>query len=150
MKTVTPKKRVIRQRVKAGNSPSPNSISKCGPCGHSECGDNCRVRHIGPTSHIRDHHVLHASRGVAHIWSAVIIAGFAIVVTGAISYHVANAENQKTDQVYRQHSTEQIIQKLDSLERRLDVMESDIEGMFRASADTDAAVTPESVFPPLN
>jgi hypothetical protein len=150
MKTVTPKKRVIRQRVKAGNSPSPNSISKCGPCGHSECSDNCRVRHIGPTSHIRDHHVLHAARGVAHIWSAVIIAGFAVVLTGAISYHVANAENQKTEQNYRENSTEQIINKIESLERRLDVMESDIEGMFRASSGAGNNATPESVFPPLN
>ncbi len=150
MKTVTPKKRVIRKRVKAGNSPSPSSMAKCGPCGHTDCNETCRVRHIGPTSHMRDHHVLHAARGVAHIWSAVIIAGFAIVLTGAISYHVANAENQKSEQVYRQNSTEQIIQKIESLERRLDVMESDIEGMFRASAGTGAAVTPESVFPPLN
>jgi predicted PurR-regulated permease PerM len=99
---------------------------------------------------MRDHHVLHAARGVAHIWSAVIIAGFAIVLTGAISYHIANAENQQTEQTYRQNSTKQIINKIESLERRLDVMESDIEGMFRASAGTGSNATPETVFPPLN
>ncbi len=151
MKTASSKKRVIRKRTKAGNSPSPGSIQKCGPCGHTHCGETCRVRYIGATSHMRDHHVLRASRSISHIWSAVIIAGFAIVLTGAISYHVANAENQKSEQVYRYNSTEQIIQKIEGLERRLDIMERDIEGMFRASADTGSAiVTPESVFPPLN
>ncbi|MDF1497320.1 MAG: hypothetical protein P1P90_04635 [Patescibacteria group bacterium] len=145
----TSKKRVIRKRTKAGNSPSPSAKSKCGPCGHSHCDDKCRVRYIGPTTHVRDHHILHAARGISHIWPAVIIAGLAIVLTGAISYQTVNAQNKQIDRELSQNSTEQILNKLDSLETRIDVMERDIEGLFRAQGN-DNNVTPDSVFPPLN
>jgi hypothetical protein len=148
MTKATTKKRVIKKRTKAGNSPSPSTKSKCGPCGHSHCDDRCRVRYIGPTTHVRDHHILHAARGISHIWPAVIIAGLAIVLTGAIAYHTANAQNQQIDQALSQNSTEQILNKLDSLETRINVMERDIEGLFRAQSKTTA--TPDSVFPPLN
>jgi hypothetical protein len=145
----TTKKRVIRKSAKAGNSPSPSIESKCGPCGHSDCNDRCRVRYIGPTTHVRDHHILHAARGISHIWPAVIIAGLAIVLTGAIAYNTANAQNKQIDKALLENSTEQILNKLDALETRIDVMERDMEGLFRAQAQTND-VTPEAVFPPLN
>ena len=145
----TTKKRVIRKRAKAGNSPSPSTKSKCAPCGHSHCDDRCRVRYIGPTTHVRDHHILHAARGISHIWPAVIIAGLAVVLTGAIAYQTVNAQNKQIDQELSQSSTQQILNKLDSLETRIDVMERDIEGLFRAQGNTNS-VTPDSVFPPLN
>jgi len=148
MKKATPKKRVIKKGAKAANSPSPSSKSKCGPCGHSHCDNRCRVRYIGPTTHVRDHHILHAARGISHVWPAVIIAGLAIVLTGAIAYHTANAQNQLVEENLVQNSTEQILNKLDSLETRIDVMERDIEGLFRAQSKNSA--TPDSVFPPLN
>ncbi|MBD3281334.1 hypothetical protein GF391_01155 [Candidatus Uhrbacteria bacterium] len=148
MKKATPKKRVIKKRAKAANSPSPSNRSKCAPCGHADCKDRCRVRYIGPTTHVRDHHILHAARGISHVWPAVIIAGLAIVLTGAIAYHAANAQNQQNEQELVQSSTEQILNKLDSLENRIDVMERDIEGLFRAQNNNEA--TPDSVFPPLN
>lgn len=146
MKKATTKKRVIKKTAKAANSPSP---SKCGPCGHSNCDERCRVRYIGPTTHVRDHHILHAARGISHIWPAVIIAGLAIVLTGAVAYQAVSAQNQQNEEKMVQNSTEQILNKLDSLETRIDVMERDIEGLFRAQGNTDAA-TPDSVFPPLN
>ncbi|MFZ6015738.1 MAG: hypothetical protein ACOYUZ_05300 [Patescibacteria group bacterium] len=145
MKDVKPKQRVIRKR-KAGNSPSP-SASKCGPCGHSHCGENCNVRHIGPTSHMRDHHILHTARGVAHIWTAVIIAGFALVLTGAIAYSTAQAKEQKSDQLLIENSTNQILNKIENLESRIDAMERDMEGLFRAQASNKEMITPEGIFP---
>jgi len=145
----TSKKRVIRKHTKAANSPSPSIKSKCGPCGHSHCDDRCRVRYIGPTTHVRDHHILHAAHGISHIWPAVIIAGLAVVLTGAIAYHTANAQNQQTEKALVENSTEQILNKLDSLETRIDVMERDMEGLFRAQTET-GNVTPEEVFPQLD
>ncbi len=55
-------------------------------CGHSGCSSRCEVRYVGPTSPISAHHALHASRGIAHVWSASIISGLAVVLTGVIAY----------------------------------------------------------------
>lgn len=65
-------------------------------CGHSGCERSCNVRYVGPVSHIRDHHALHAAQGVSHIWSASIITGFAIVLTGAIAFQTAQAKTAQT------------------------------------------------------
>lgn len=137
----TTKKRVVRKRTKSANTAS--------PCGHSYCSDQCRVRYIGPTTHIRDHHILHAARGISHVWPAVIIAGLAVVLTGTIAYHAANAQNQETEKQLVENSTEQILNKIERLENRIDAMERDMEGLFRANQD-GPNVTPDSVFPPLN
>ena len=64
----------------------------CPPCGHSACGKVCKVRYVGPVSSMRDHHILHAAQGASHIWAAAIIAGLAVVLTGAIAFSVAQAQ----------------------------------------------------------
>ncbi len=64
-------------------------------CGHSGCERSCNVRYVGPVSHIRDHHALHAAQGVSHIWSASIITGFAIVLTGAMVFQTAQARTER-------------------------------------------------------
>lgn len=62
-------------------------------CGHSACtGGKCNVRYVGPVSHIRDHHVVHAARHASHVWSAAIVAGLAVVLTGALGYAAIGAE----------------------------------------------------------
>lgn len=141
MTKATPKKRTTRRRAKSANSPS--------PCGHAYCSDQCRVRYIGPTTHIRDHHILHAARGISHVWPAVIIAGLAIVLTGAIAYNAVNAQNQETEKNLVQNSTEQILNKIEQLELRIDAMERDVEALYTEER-AGSAITPESVFPPLN
>jgi len=150
MRQAKPKKRVITSSAKAANSPSPNGGS-CAPCGHSHCdSDSCRVRYIGATSPMHHHHILHAARGVTHMWIAVIIAGLAVVLTGAVAYASANAENQKMDDYRSSQSTAAILDRLEIMEKRMDTMEKDIEGMFRANANIAAQpsiVTPDEVFP---
>lgn len=149
MTKATPKKRVTKRRAKAANSPSPSSGSGCAPCGHADCKDRCRVRYVGPTTHIRDHHILHAARGISHIWPAVIIAGLAVVITTAIAYSAVNAQNTQNEQELVQNSTQQILNKLDKLETRINVMEQDIEELYRTQNDKRQA-TPDSVFPSPN
>lgn len=88
------KKRTVRRAgKKAANSPAPYDPA----CGHGGCGPSCHVRYVGPTSHMRDHHALHAARGASHFWMAAIVTGFALVLTGAIALTAAQVRaEQKT------------------------------------------------------
>ena len=131
------RKRVIRTR-KAANSPEPIGNQSFSTCGHSLCTDRCIVRHVGPTSHIRDHHILHAGRGVARVWTAVIIGGLALVITVAIAYSTANAQNQQVDDQRTAQSTEAILNKLDGMQQRINGLESQLN---------KTQATPDSVFP---
>ncbi len=134
MGELKPKKPVVRRRVmKASNSPEPmgplgnsGDESMGSTCGHSDCGRNCAVRYVGPTSHLRDHHIIHAARGVTHIWSAAIITGFAIVLTGAIALNSAQAASEKravqTQMMAKQDSSAEIMRltkKVESMEALL-------------------------------
>lgn len=136
------KSKVVRGK-KAGNSPAPTAI---GACGHSHCGDVCRVRYIGPVTSIRDHHIMHVARGVSHIWTAVIIAGLAVVLTGAVAYSAANASEQQKDDVRSAQSTGLIVEQLQRMEDRI----SSLEERIRASGKQANAVEPvtvDEVFP---
>jgi len=124
------KSKVIRSR-KAANSPAPT----VGACGHSHCGDMCRVRYIGPVSHIRDHHIMHVARGVSHIWTAVIIAGLAVVLTGAVAYTAANASSEERDDLRSTKSTELIVEQMQRLSDRMSVLEEQL----RAAGETKKA-----------
>jgi hypothetical protein len=135
MKELKPKSRVIRSK-KAGNSPAP---TKVGPCGHSHCGDVCRVRYIGPVSNMRDHHILHTARGVSHIWTAAIIAGLAVVLTGAVAYSSVNAANQKHDDQRTSEATAQILGKIQSLEDRLGALENQVQNVSLNQAQPSQA-----------
>jgi len=117
--------RVIRSK-KAGNSPSPSTV---GPCGHSHCAEVCRVRYIGPVTPIRDHHILHVARGVSHIWTAVIIAGLAVVLTGAVAFSSVNAANQRREDIRTTQSTNILLNKLQTLEDRLGAMEKQVQDL---------------------
>ena len=63
-------------------------------CGHSACGEDCKVRYVGPVSHVRDHHILHAARGMTHVWPAAIVAGLAVVLTGTLAFTAAQARTE--------------------------------------------------------
>ena len=143
MKEAKPKKRVIKRRTKAANSPSAQPISSCG---HSHCDTHCRVRYVGPTSRIQDHHILHTARGVAHIWTATIIAGLAIVITGTVAFTTVSAKASQVHEEQTNESTQLILDRLDQMEHRIDVLEQDMEGMFRMHTYENEA-TPDSVFP---
>lgn len=114
MPTLTKTKKTSRR--KAANSPMP-----AGPvCGHSGCGGSCNVRYAGATTHVRDHYIHQAAQGMKHVWTAAIVAGFAVVVTGSIAYTAAQAEtaprvknlNEAVAAIYRKlDKIEQLIAK---------------------------------------
>lgn len=88
-------------------------------CGHSGCQRTCNVRYVGPVSHIRDHHALHAAQGVSHIWSASIITGFAIVLTGAIAFQTVQAKTDRETAAGKQalqSENAQLVERLNRLE----------------------------------
>jgi len=66
---------------------------------------------------MRDHHIMHAARGVAHVWTAAIVAGLAVVLTGAIAYTAVEAQST-TDQP-TQDELKIIRIKLDNLEKNV-------------------------------
>ncbi len=128
------KSKVIRVK-KAANSPAP------GPCGHSHCGDTCRVRYIGAVSSIRDHHIMHVARGVSHVWTAAIIAGLAVVLTGAVAYSAANASSEERDDIRSAKSTEVIVEQMQRMNDRMSVLEEQL----RAASETSKPAQPVSV-----
>jgi hypothetical protein len=109
----TKTKKVTKKRVvKAANTPIP-----CEPgstCGHSGCKETCNVRYSGPTTGLRDHHAAVAANGVQHVWTAAIIAGLAVVLTGAIAYSAVQANEPINDL-----NSTVINQRLDRIERAI-------------------------------
>ena len=90
---VSPKSKMPARRPvkKSAIAPPPvgplGGMSTSDPvCGHSACGAAWNVRYVGPTSHIRDHHILHAAYGASHVWAAAVIAGLAIVITMTVAF----------------------------------------------------------------
>lgn len=155
MPEIKAKARKIVRRPKAGNSPSPSSgvkQDKFAACGHSHCGETCKVRYIGPVSPIRDHHIWHVARGVSHIWTAVIIAGLAVVLTGTVAYSTVNAANQAKDDQRSFDSTTLILNKLDAMEYRLTSLERDVQqnALRNTLPSNSEPVSLEALFPTNN
>lgn len=125
----TKTKKPVGKATKAGNSPIPSG--PCGGssfdemnsiCGHSTCsGGKCRVRFVGPTTHIRDHHIVHAARGASHVWTAAIVAGLAVVLTGAIGYAAFGADTSGGS-IYGEF--QQLNQRFDKIEQILSTITS--------------------------
>ena len=101
-------------------------------CGHSACGRMCNVRHVGPTSPIRDHHIAHIARGVSNVWTASIVAGLAVVLTGTIAYSAVQAAPVERASA-SQASTNAALAKLNSrfgeLNTRLDNLETRLKAL---------------------
>lgn len=119
------KKVTSRSRRKAANSPVPSGPihEMGGPCGHSGCRATCKVRFVGPTSSMRDHHIMHAARGVTNVWTAAIVAGLAVVLTGAIAYTAVEARSTASNDA----GTNSVMSRLTTIDQRL----SNIEDMLR-------------------
>lgn len=127
MGELKPKKPVRRRVMKAANSPEPTGpVGGSMPdeptepqCGHMSCtGAQCGVRYVGPTSHMRDHHIVHAARGITHIWSAAIITGLAIVLTGAIAFSSVQAASTP-GAAASQSEVSALAKRLDRIEKML-------------------------------
>ncbi len=100
-----------------GGAPVPPTISST--CGHGACDGSptCNVRYVGAVSHIRDHHALHAARGVGHIWAASVITGFAVVLTGVVAFQSAQAKTVQENAAVRQTTQTELRQVMDRLTR---------------------------------
>ncbi|MCC7357764.1 hypothetical protein IT408_04675 [Candidatus Uhrbacteria bacterium] len=132
-----PVRRVVR---KAAHSPVPEGMNAHEPsCGHGGCGVSCSVRYVGPTSHVRDHHIFHTARGVGQVWTAAIVAGLAVVLTGAIAWSTVDAQSRPavdtTNSAIRQ-SVEQLGKRLDRIEEMLKMLTSQCKSSAAACADT--------------
>lgn len=93
-------------------------MSSWAGCGHDGCEGTCRVRYVGAVSHIRDHHVLHAARGVGHVWTAAVVTGLAVVLTGAFAYTAAQARtNASRSRAASAADIQMLMQRIDGLEQ---------------------------------
>ncbi len=79
---------------------------------------------------------MHAARGVTHIWSAVIIAGLAVVITGGVVFATANAQAQQQDDYRSAQATSMILNKLEGLEARMNALEKDFSSLREAGQPT--------------
>lgn len=114
------RKAVDESPMEGGASPLESSSGSA--CGHSHCDDTCRVRYIGAVSHVRDHHAMHAARGVGHIWAASIVTGFAVVLTSVFAFNSVQARSEQANAASRnngQGENRALMERLDKLERLL-------------------------------
>lgn len=104
-----------------GSTPEEATEPMASMCGHSGCsGGACNVHYVGPTSHLRDHHIVHAARGISHVWSAAIITGLAVVITGAIAFNSVQAETKPMPS--SASDLKVISQRLDRIEGALKIL----------------------------
>lgn len=121
MGDTSPKKSARRSKTEDGSSPIPNgpgnsNVALDAACGHSGCGRQCQVRHVGPTTHLRDHDIVHAAKGSTHAWTAALVAGLAVVLTGAIAYTAVEAEAPKRES---DRALRELTRRIDTLDKRL-------------------------------
>lgn len=145
------KRPLTRRRAATASAPVPASASQGGApvppinggstCGHMGCENEpgCKVRYVGPMSHIRDHHAMHAARGIGHMWAASIITGFAVVVTGVVAFQSVQAKSAVQTERGMQMSSMQVVQ----LNQRLERLEQTIQEMKKACQGDEAIVPSE-------
>ncbi len=138
------KKPVARKSpLKSANAPEPTGPIAGPTCGHSSCGVACKVRYVGSTSHMRDHFVMHAARGVTHVWSAAVVTGLAVVLTGTVAFTAVQAkEGQRQALVRREMATRA---DLHMLNERLGVMERLLQQARQVCGNAvDSSSTPDA------
>lgn len=142
-------KKPVRRR-KAASSPMPvgptGGMSKSPTCGHSGCtGAGCNVRYMGPTTHIRDHHVMDAARHASQVWTAAIVAGLAVVLTGTIAWQSVSAKTTAPALTTAQQLS-QISARLMAVENKLNMVESACTG--GSSSTSTAALSDDHMMDP--
>lgn len=132
--------RSLAEMADAASDIPNGGLSEDSACGHGSCGASCRVRYVGPTSSMRDHHILHAARGATHVWSAAIISGLAVVVTGVFAYSSVQAR-ESTARVSASPSEHQhIIERFDKMEKKLEMLQTSCDNALEyQTASTTAA-----------
>jgi len=73
---------------------------------------------------MHNHFLVHTARGVTHIWTAAIVAGLAVVITGAIAYTAVHAQEVQND------PTILTLLSLRRIEMRLDRMEPKLNYLY--------------------
>lgn len=127
-----------------GGAPVPSSVGST--CGHGACegSSTCNVRYVGAVSHIRDHHAMHAARGVGHIWAASVITGFAVVLTGVIAYQSAQAKTVQENVAVRQTTQTELRQVMDRLTRMERLIEETRRSCVGDEVPADTRPEPEA------
>jgi predicted PurR-regulated permease PerM len=104
-------------------------------CGHSGCGTGCNVRYSGPTSHPRDHLIHQAAHGARHIWAAAIVAGLAVVLTGAIAVTAVQAETELRNWNSDREVLTTLSHRIDRLEQSLQAVNERLAGLSEQLQD---------------
>lgn len=148
------KRPLTRRRAITASAPAeggaPVAESVGSRCGHDGCSESprCNVRYVGPMSSVQAHHALHAARGAAHIWTASIITGFAVVLTGVVAFQSAQAKGVPAADARSQVSAAQIAQlnqRLERIERAIRETKMACEEDGEESVDADGSAAREPV-----
>jgi len=140
IKSGTRRRPATRLSMAAASSPTPGSMGASSTCGHDGCGGSgCSVRYVGPVSHLRDHHALHAAHGVAHVWTAAVVSGLAVVLTGVIAYNAQAATPRRPAAAAPSADTRLLMERLDRMERAMREMAQSCMGEEGVPVDEQAA-----------
>ena len=87
------------------------------------------VHIVGPTTQANDHHLIHAARGITHVWTAAVVAGLGVVITAALGYVSLQMDAARTTQHTdtAKIALQRIDQRLSSLEGRVHILQLRLE-----------------------
>lgn len=109
-------------------------------CGHSGCGPSCNVRYSGPTSHPRDHLIHQAAHGARHVWMASVVAGLAVVLTGAMAYTAVQAESAPRVKNLNE-AVSALWKKMDSIEKMVKQINERLPAKLNTGSPTSTQPT---------
>jgi hypothetical protein len=110
-------------------------------CGHSGCDDMCKVRYAGPTSHPRDHRMHEIASGVKHVWTASVVAGLAVVLTGVIAFNAVQAETAP--------KVKNLNEAVAAIWRKLDVIDANVKSIKAKMENGQGMPRPTSSTQPM-
>lgn len=94
---------------------------------------------------MRDHHIVHTARGISHVWTAAIVAGLAVVLTGAVAWTAVDAQQKTTTDpgvVAVRESVDKLGKRMDRIEDLLKQLMSQCKASAATCSPTDGGSVP--------
>ena len=92
---------------------------------------------------MRDHFVMHAARGVTHVWSAAVVTGLAVVLTGTVAFTAVQAkEGQMQALARREMATRSDLQMLNERLAGMEKLLQDARSACGTALDVTTSTPP--------
>lgn len=89
-----------------------------------------KVHFVGPTTHINDHHLIHAARGISNVWTATIVAGLGVVLTATFVYSSIRIQEAKATAALSEPvktDLRVLSERISSMERKMELLEAKLK-----------------------